>query len=66
MPAVLPTQRTMAVVWVSTTRSKSVMSIPPRITPLRLPAPPRTTMQRSMMETWNSKAPGVMACSFAA
>src|SRR5437762_11862039 len=36
------------------------------MTPLRLPAPPRTTMQRSMIDTWNSNAPGVMAWSFAA
>ena len=28
--------------------------------------PPSTTMQRSMIDTWNSKAPGVMAWSFAA
>ena len=28
--------------------------------------PPSTTMQRSMIETLNSKAPGVMAWSFAA
>ncbi len=60
-PVVRPNARTMNVVCVSTTRSKSVISIPPRITPLRLPAPPRTTMQRSMIDTWNSKAPGVMA-----
>jgi hypothetical protein len=56
----------MDVVCVSTTRSKSVMSIPPRMTPFRLPAPPRTTMHRSMIDTWNSNAPGVMAWSFAA
>jgi hypothetical protein len=28
--------------------------------------PPRTTMQRSMIDTLNSKAPGVIAWSFAA
>src|SRR5207247_452401 len=65
-PRVRPRARTMKVVCVSTTRSKSVINIPPRITPLRLPAPPRTTMQRSMIDTWNSKAPGVMAWSLAA
>ena len=65
-PAARPAARTMNVVCVSTTRSKTVMSIPPNITPLRLPAPPRTTMQRSMIDTWNSNAPGVMAWSLAA
>ena len=65
-PAVRPTQRTKNVVWERTTRSKRVMSIPPRITPLMLPAPPSTTMQSSMIETWNSNAPGVMAWSLAA
>ena len=32
----------------------------------RLPVPPSTTMHSSMIETWNSKAPGVMAWSLAA
>ena len=31
-----------------------------------LPAPPSTTMQSSMIDTWNSNAPGVMAWSLAA
>src|SRR5882672_7957019 len=66
MPSDRPTQRTRNVIWASRIRSKSVISMPPRITPLRLPIPPSTTMHRSMIETLNSKAPGVMACSFAA
>jgi len=65
-PVARPSARTRNVDCESTTRSKTVMSMPPRITPRRLPAPPRTTMQSSMIETWNSKAPGVMACSLAA
>ena len=66
MPSERPTQRMKNVIWESRIRSKSVISMPPRITPLRLPMPPRTTMHRSMIETLNSKAPGVMACSLAA
>ena len=66
MPVWAPTHRTRNVICDSTTRSKSVMSIPPRITPLMLPAPPSTTMHSSMIETWNSNAPGVMAWSLAA
>src|SRR5438093_1353365 len=41
-PAVRPSQRTKNVICESTTRSKMVMSMPPRITPLMLPAPPST------------------------
>jgi hypothetical protein len=66
MPSVRPSARTRNVVCESTTRSKIVISMPPRITPRMLPAPPRTTMQSSMIETWNSNAPGVIACSLAA
>ena len=65
-PTVRPIARTRNVVCDRTTRSKTVISIAPSTTPRMLPAPPRTTMQSSMIETWNSKAPGVMACSFAA
>ena len=56
----------MVVICVSRTRSKTVISIAPSTTPPRLPAPPSTTMHSSMIDTWNSKAPGVMACSLAA
>ncbi len=66
MPVARPSQRTKNVICASTTRSKIVMSMPPRITPLRLPAPPSTTMHSSMIDTWNSNAPGVIAWSFAA
>ena len=59
-------QRIRKVIWASRIRSKRVMSMPPRITPLRLPMPPSTTMHSSMIETLNSKAPGVMAWSLAA
>ena len=65
-PVVRPSQRTKNVICASATRSKIVMSMPPRITPLMLPAPPSTTMHRSMIDTWNSNAPGVIAWSFAA
>ncbi len=65
-PSARPTPRTRNVACASSTRSKTVMSIAPSTTPRRLPAPPSTTMQSSMIETWNSKAPGVMACSLAA
>jgi len=66
MPSERPIQRIRNVIWASRIRSKRVISMPPRITPLRLPMPPSTTMHRSMIETLNSKAPGVMACSLAA
>ena len=66
MPVWAPTHRMRCVIWASRRRSNSVISIPPRITPLRLPMPPSTTMHSSMIETLNSKAPGVMAWSFAA
>ena len=65
-PVLRPTHRTKNVICASATRSKIVMSMPPRITPLMLPAPPSTTMHRSMIDTWNSNAPGVMAWSLAA
>jgi len=61
-----PIQRTKNVSWARRMRSKRVMSMPPRITPLRLPMPPSTIMHRSMIDTLNSKAPGVMAWSLAA
>ena len=66
MPSERPIQRTRNVIWESRIRSKRVISMPPRITPLRLPMPPSTTMHSNMIDTLNSKAPGVMACSFAA
>ena len=66
MPVERPMRRTMVVICVSRTRSKIVISIAPSTTPPRLPAPPSTTMHSSMIDTWNSKAPGVMACSLAA
>ena len=66
MPVWAPTHRTRCVICASRRRSNSVISIPPTMTPLRLPMPPSTTMHSSMMDTLNSKAPGVMAWSFAA
>ena len=66
MPTVCPNHRTSRVISASSRRSNSVISMPPRITPFRLPMPPSTTMQRRMIDTWNSKAPGVIAWSLAA
>ena len=66
MPLDRPIHRMKNVICARSKRSKSVMSMPPRITPLRLPMPPRTTMHKSMIDTLNSKAPGVMAWSLAA
>ena len=66
IPTVRPIQRTRNVIWARRMRSKSVISIPPRMTPLMLPMPPSTTMHRRMIDTWNSKAPGVIAWSLAA
>ena len=65
-PRVRPSQRMKNVVSARMTRSKTVMSMAPRIGPRSVPAPPSTTMQSSMIDTWNSNAPGVMAWSLAA
>ena len=66
VPVWTPTHRTRCVICDRSRRSNSVISMPPRMTPFRLPMPPSTTMQSSMIDTLNSNAPGVMAWSFAA